>query len=226
MKKLTLLALLFFSIQIFISCSEEKLNLNIIEKPSIINSSQKTFTSIKINSKHNSNNLIEYGICWSLEPKPTINDYTFIEDKSKKNYITKIEGLLVNTTYYFRSFIKTQKDILYSEEKVFATLPFKNTIWKMLTIYPKNNYKINSEVEFYENNSAKFEELTDNGVRLYKTYGTWSLNGNTLTYIFNGNKPELNKCTYIYTGTLDEMTLSGTYKHVYLSPGTWNAVKL
>lgn len=113
--------------------------------------------------------------------------------------IYNVSNLIANTTYYFKSYVISENGIKYSEEKSVSTLSINDTSWKLSTIHPtSNNFLIYSQVDFLSNKTTKFDELDFPG--LFTTYGSWSLDGDTLTYIWENN--DKNTSTYVYTGTL------------------------
>ena len=100
-----------------------------------------------------------------------------------------------------------------------------DSTWEFKTFYSPNNNLIVSKIDFYSNGTTKFDE-TDLYLQCpgcFITYGTWSLNGNVLTYIWEGNNP--NNSTYVYSGTLSGNTMNGTFTHPSM-PGTFTAENL
>ncbi|MFD0993754.1 hypothetical protein [Tenacibaculum geojense] len=190
----------------------------------ILNNKEETFTSMKIevtSTYEGQNEIIERGIAYSTNTNPTINDNIII--KTNNTYTASIFNLTANTTYHFRAYIKTDDKTTYSDEKTFKTLSLDDTSWKVTTVYPNsNNYEIISQVDFLQNGTTKFDEIDFPGT--YTTLGTWSLNGNNLTYIWEGNNS--NNSTYIYYGVLSGMSIEGTYSHIHLSDGIWSATPL
>jgi hypothetical protein len=234
MKKTIILTSLLLMIQlIFISCQTEEMNDSktpIITSETTNENNEVTYTSIKISGKVTSNDENEistHGICWSTNPNPTINDNKTTETTAKFSSI--IKDLILNTKYYFRIYAIKNSIVSYSTEQTFSTLNLKNTIWKFSTYYPPSpnstGLTIYSRIDFYENNTTRFDEL-DYPLQCpgcFITFGTWSLNGNTITYKWDSNKE--NNQTYVYTGVISGMTMSGSYTHPSF-PGTWNAIPL
>ena len=215
----------------FISCSSNEQTLG-VEQVEIINKTTKenaavTFTTVKINAEIKSNNLSSVssrGVCWSTNPNPTVENN--IATAVNNTFSYTIINLIANTKYYYRIFATTTNGVVYSSNETFTTLTLENTIWKFATYYPPGLYStgitIYSRVDFYENNTTKFDEIGV-GQGYMITYGTWTLNGNTLTYLFEGS--DTNNSTYVYTGVLNGMTMNGAFTHPQ-SPGTWTAAPL
>lgn len=223
MKTLKLLAALLTFTLIACSTTEpiDKTNPSslVITNETNSNNSENTFTSIKINGKITAQNeeILAKGVCWSTNINPTINDKTI--PVTDNNFSTTISNLTIDTKYNFRIFAQTKSGIYYGDNQSFNTLSLRNTKWKFITFYPQNLYTINSIVNFFDNGTTKFDELGA-GAGLFITYGTWTNEGNTVTYIWEGNNP--NNSTYIYRGTISGMTMTGTFTHPS-DPGTWKA---
>lgn len=215
-------------ILILISCS--KTETTEITSPSSIvisnetnsGNSEITFTSIKISGKITPQNeeILTKGVCWSTNINPTINDKTI--SVTDNNFSVTIPNLTMDTKYNFRIYAQTKSGIYYDDNQSFSTLSLKNTNWKFATYYPRNQYTINSVVNFFSNGTTKFDEL-GNTAGLFITYGTWTNEGNVVTYVWEGNNP--NNSTYVYTGTISGLTITGTFTHPG-DPGTWNAVRI
>jgi hypothetical protein len=225
MKKIILssLSIILFTL---VSCSnDEPAGINSISATNETThvNSEITFTTINISGKVISNDgteILSRGVCWSTNPNPTINENLI---NVENNYFTQtISTLIANTTYYLRIFAITANTIIYSENQTFSTLSLDDTIWEFSTYYSPNNFLIESTVNFYENGTTKFDEIGI-GQGYFITYGTWSLNGNILTYRWNSTDPS--NPEYLYTGTISGTTIIGTYTFS-TSPGTWNAIQL
>ncbi len=226
MKKLNhfFLALLMIST---LSCSNDETvdapvtSIPVINSETTVGNSEVTLTTIKISGKVISNGNSEVtsrGVCWSKNPNPTINDNKINE--ASNTFSTTITNLTANTKYYFRVFAINDLGISYGPDQSFSTLSLSDTVWKFSTHYTQNQYTIDSKINFYADGTTKFDEIGP-GQGYFITYGTWSLNGNTLTYIWEGNDPA--NSTYVYTGTLSGMGISGTFTHPS-SSGTWDAI--
>ncbi len=189
---------------------------------------EKTFTSIKISgivSSNGESSNVNSGVCWSVNPNPTIEDNLITENSNEFNIL--VSDLFANTTYYFKTFATNESGTSYSEQQVISTLSLNNTSWKITTIYPnQNNFEIFSRVDFFDDNTTKFDEIDLPGQcpGCFITYGTWSLEGNILTYIWEGS--DSNNSTYTYTGIVNGMSISGDYIHSTQPDGTWSAIEL
>ncbi|WGH74954.1 hypothetical protein P8625_12840 [Tenacibaculum tangerinum] len=219
----TTIFFLFITI-LFSSCNDEENLSKELVKVSILNNKEVTFTSMEIDvtiTYQSENEIIERGIAWSTTPNPTIDNNTLTE--TANTFTSFITDLTVNTAYFFRAYITNSNGTVYSEEKSFKTLSFDNTRWKITTVYPdSNDYEIVSQVDFFEDGTTKFDELGTPGV--YITYGSWSLNGNNLTYIWEGE--DANSSTQVYTGVISDLRIQGTYTHIHRSDGPWSATPM
>jgi hypothetical protein len=222
--------ILVFSLVItFISC--ETSDDSVIRNTSVSiettnENAEKTYTTIKIKGTvrfDGGSSIINRGICWSTEPNPTIENSSII--KTNNNFSSTINNLLANTSYYFRTFATNELGTSYSEQQKISTLSLNNTSWEFTTIY-QNNFEIFSKINFYDDNTTKFDEMDLPGQcpGCFITFGTWSLEGNNLTYIWEGSDSTIS--TYVYTGILNGMNISGTYTHSSEPNGIWNAIEL
>lgn len=67
--------------------------------------------------------LLERGVCWSLTPNPTINDFSVQALQVDTGiYHMGLSGLMPLTTYYIRSYATNSYGIGYSEEQTLTTL--------------------------------------------------------------------------------------------------------
>lgn len=221
MKNLILFTTAFFYF-FTVSCSNEEVEKN--ETMTIINktnneNSENTFTSNRISGSITTENseIVMRGICWSKNQNPTINDANIKLEENNFSYV--IEKLTANTTYYYRIFAINNQGIKYGDNSSFKTLSFSNTNWKFGSLHTRENFLIESKVNFYSNGTTKFDEIGP-GQGFFITNGTWSLNGNQITYIWSGNQPE--NSTYVYNGIISGMTITGTFSHPSV-PGTFTA---
>ncbi|WP_310555003.1 hypothetical protein [Flavobacterium sp.] len=225
MKKLNLLFIGILLISIVSCNSDEPITATtpIVNNETTSANAEITFTTIKISGKiipNGNNEVSSRGVCWSTNPNPTINDGR--KNEISNTFSSTISDLTVNTKYYFRIFAITNSGISYGENQAFNTLSLSDTNWQFTSVYSPDNYIIESTINFNGDNTTKFDEM-GSGQGYFITYGTWALNGNTLTYIWEGNNP--NNSTYVYTGTLSGMTITGNFTHP-TTPGTWRAIQL
>ncbi len=70
-----------------------------------------------------SEQILAYGHCWSTDAEPTIDDgHTDLGTPSYPGeYSSRATGLLINTVYYYRSYVKTARDIYYGTVEEFTT---------------------------------------------------------------------------------------------------------
>lgn len=186
-----------------------------------------TFTSIKIKGKivpDSDSSIMFRGVCWSTSPNPTINSNN---KREETNLFTSIfTDLTANTVYYFRVYaITNNAEVVYSPQQTFSTLSLNNTSWKFTTVYPnQNNAEIYSKVNFNSNNTTVFDEMDYPGQcpGCFITNGTWTQDGNEVTYIWEGSDPD--SSTYVYHGVLSGMTMTGSYEHMNEPDGNWSAI--
>ena len=62
------------------------------------------------------------GVCWSLSPNPTINDFKTVDGAGEGSFLSEIKNLLPNTTYYLRAYGTNSAGTGYGTEYTFTTL--------------------------------------------------------------------------------------------------------
>ena len=67
-----------------------------------------------------------------------------------------------------------------------------------------NNYP--GDVDFFADGTTKWDEPSNPG--LYTTLGTWSVSGDALSYLFQGDPQAL---SYIFSATVNGNSMSGVF---------------
>ena len=62
------------------------------------------------------------GVCWSFKPNPTINDSTTKNAAGTGEFISKINNLIADTTYYMRAYATNSDGTAYGLKVTFKTL--------------------------------------------------------------------------------------------------------
>ncbi len=62
------------------------------------------------------------GLCWSMEPTPTIENDTTLDGTGVGAFTSNITGLIGGITYYVRAYAVNEIGITYTDEKQFTTL--------------------------------------------------------------------------------------------------------
>lgn len=224
---LTLLSISFLLITV--SCNDtDNLQENL---PIAINTTTEenleiTYTTIKISGEVKSldeNEIINQGICWSINPNPTIYDNVTTENT---NIFSKtISDLTANTTYHFKIYASNINGTAYSEEISYTTSSLVGTTWDFLLVHDPTNPNEHfgywhADVTFNEDGTTVYDEPDFPGT--YTTYGTWSLDENTLSYDLDSSDDS--NTIYQFTGTLIKNSMEGTYSFGSENK-TWSATK-
>jgi hypothetical protein len=97
----------------------------LLPQVSTVEVSEVTFSTATCLGNVSSNGgleLTERGVCWGLEPYPTINIHHTVADGTETgNYTVTIIGLAANTTYHVRCYATNEKGTSYGEELTFTT---------------------------------------------------------------------------------------------------------
>ena len=67
--------------------------------------------------------VIEKGVCWSINEHPTLDNYFKVAGTGVGEFSVQIEGLTPGTTYYVRAFATNSVGTAYGDEVTFETLP-------------------------------------------------------------------------------------------------------
>ena len=104
------------------ACSEDEDYSTIVEIQSG-NLKAVTYDSAKFSGKVVSGNAKEIGVCWSLNPNPTVNDSSVGMGNKNRTFDYTITGLQEGTQYYVRAWARTSDDtVVYGEEKTCVTM--------------------------------------------------------------------------------------------------------
>lgn len=113
---------LFFVLAILASsCSEDPPPAlpELTTKP--ITSASSTATAGGIITSFGDLPIIERGVEWSINPLPSEEDSTVISDADAESFDVEIGRFKAETTYYVRSYVKTQSQTVYGQQETFTT---------------------------------------------------------------------------------------------------------
>ena len=122
--------------------------------------------------------LTNYGVCWSKGNNPTLDDDYTSKVGSKSTFITSLNSLSVNTTYYVRSFATNTSGTAYGNELIFTTYKLNavtdidENYYNVVTIGDQTWMAENLKVTHYPD-GRKIPLITDSS--------TWSHLGNNNT---------------------------------------------
>ncbi|NRS88865.1 hypothetical protein HNQ02_001783 [Flavobacterium sp. 7E] len=220
MKKITLKTFLFSLLFISFACSnDEEIVTPTVSNDTTVENANINYTSITITgnvSNEGSSEVISRGVCWSESPNPTIT-----EDKTSENsnaFVSIITELKANTTYYFRTYATSDAGTSYSTENSFTTLTIVGTTWDFTVIYDEDT-TWHANVTFNADGTTVYDEPESPGI--YTTYGTWTMDGNILTYIMDSEYDY-----YHFTGTVNKQAMNGTFTFQNEPDKNWVAVKI
>src|SRR5258706_116845 len=67
------------------------------------------------------------GVCWSVNPNPTISDSKTIDGGGTGTFVSNITGLTSGTTYHLRAYATNSVGTAYGNEVVFTSIPISIT---------------------------------------------------------------------------------------------------
>jgi uncharacterized protein (TIGR02145 family) len=133
MKKYIIQNLLLFAITVltFTNCTTDEPKPNENKGPDMPELTTKPITEISTNTavsggivvKNDGSNILETGICWSLEQNPTISDSITKLKVLSGEFTASLRNLLADKTYYVRAFATNYDGTAYGNELSFKTLP-------------------------------------------------------------------------------------------------------
>jgi hypothetical protein len=112
----------------------------------------------------NGSEILEKGICWSLNQNPNVYSATRKSESESLNFSCTAEGLFPYTRYYYKAYARSEEGIGYSSESSFRTNPG-------LPVVSRNN------VLDVRRNSVKIVGNLDvlNDTSVFRTGVVWSV---------------------------------------------------
>ena len=221
MKK-SLLTILLLNFVLLQSCTKETPipakvtpTLTISEIPD----SDVTFTSLSLNGNVNpeKETVVERGVCYSTNPDPKVTDNKLTA--LTNTFKIEVKDLAVNTKYYFRVYVTTSTETIYSKEQTKNTRSLAGTTWNVAFVHYNANSTVNwnADVTFNANGTTKYDEPANPG--MYLMLGTYMVTGNSIDYKMGPpNDPGYN-----LIGKVNGKAMSGTYGGSPTKPNTWSA---
>ena len=113
--------LIILSIIIIISSCTKYDELPVVKTIEVSNITSDAFNCGGIITISGGSDIINYGLCWSTNPKPTIKDFTKSSNKGETNFTDSVTGLTPNTNYYVCAFASNKNGTSYGEVKKITT---------------------------------------------------------------------------------------------------------
>jgi uncharacterized protein (TIGR02145 family) len=93
----------------------------IIETTAVSKLTESTVETGGLISSDEGNVVTKRGVCWSASPNPTISDNITNDAAGTGAYVSKIDGLSPNTTYYLRAYATNKGGTAYGLQVTFTT---------------------------------------------------------------------------------------------------------
>lgn len=147
--------------------------------------------------------VLDYGHCWGTSQTPTIegDHSSYGAAEREVSFTSELTGLLINTTYYFRSYVRTARAVYYSTTYEFSTLNDASVVVSDgLTMYITSN----STPRAYEWTGRAPDLTVSSGV----TYATSNKpSGTKAAFSFNGSSaymlsPNYNPISGVSSGSI------------------------
>lgn len=170
---------------------------------SILDSVNNLETTCKSEVVFSPSQLIQRGVCWSINPEPKIesNNYT-IDFNSTKIVESKVKNLLLGKTYYIRSYIINNEGTFFGN-----TLTF-NTIGKITNLKCNSVVNIGSVIAKYPAYATSFKltyEGGDGGGYNNQTVSSTGITGLTATLAAGVFAKGIGTLTYTIIGNTSEI---------------------
>lgn len=183
-----------------------------IEKPEVETGSEEevTYYTAKLSGSIvalGSEEILAHGHCWSTRESPTLEDsYTNLgKAEGEGTFTSQAQGLLINTTYYYRAYVTTKHGVYYGLSQEFATLQDASVVVQDgLKMYITTSEQILA----YDWTGAAHDLIVSNGI----TYNTSNKPAGTHAAIsFNGTSG------YLYSKKINPLSgLSGGSMNFWL----------
>ncbi|HEY6915650.1 MAG TPA: fibrobacter succinogenes major paralogous domain-containing protein [Paludibacter sp.] len=142
------------------------------------------------------NQITSRGVCWSTNPNPTIADSITKDAAGTGRFVSKINSLLPNTTYYLRAYATNKKGTGYGLQETFTTKSL-GLLTKQITEITLNSAKTGGNIEIPGDSSS----IIERGI-------CWSTQASPTIQNF---KSANGKGTGEFTCTLTELTANTIY---------------
>ena len=120
--------IVFLTISAFLllQCREEETPIAEVSVLDVAYLTQNSmFVNVLIENIRPAENILELGVCWSFQQKPTIENDHFGNNQLLLDFYTlydlPISGLKAGSSYYLRPYAATQDEIVYGEETTIRT---------------------------------------------------------------------------------------------------------
>lgn len=175
----------------------------VIDSITNVRAFKSSISSKVINDGGDPNSIIQIGVCWSTSPNPTINDSITNDIGQLNSYVSNPKNLNPNTTYYVRSYAKTNIGIVgYSSQ-----LSFKTRDGNLIVILDST-----FEIMAY-NAKASSKIIDDGGLDIISKGICWSTSPNPL--IINDTSILYENNTGIFINNLKNLSPNTLY---YIRP--------
>ena len=140
----------------------------------------------------------ERGICWSTTQNPDINDSKTTDGTGSGTFVSLINGLTANTTYYVRAYATNSEGTGYGNEISFKSNPIETAT---LTTSVVSSVSITTAVSGGNITDEGSSEVTARGV-------CWSTTQNPL---ITGNKTNDGEGPGVFISNIEGLTANTTY---------------
>lgn len=138
------------------------------------------------------------GVCWSLNPNPTILDERTIDTATKGIFTSSMTSLIAETTYYIRAYATNEEGTAYGNQLTFKTL--QKTLSVLQTTLPNN---------ITENSATCGGSVTSDGNSTILSRGIcWSTKANPTT---SDNKISVGSGIGTFSTGLTGLSIGTTY---------------
>lgn len=103
------------------------------------------------------------GICWSTTPNPTIFNTHTIDGSGLGAFVSYLEGLTENTTYYVRAYATNDAGTSYGDEIIFTTELMVGSLPGLFSINDNQHIRFSKgNLQYIGNTSSPYWKFADN----------------------------------------------------------------
>jgi hypothetical protein len=84
--------------------------------------------------------ILSRGVCWSIDPEPTVIDSVTIDGKGPGTYVSSVTLLLANKSYYLRAYATNSTGTGYGSQILFSTKEYDSVNLKYVDIDPDTTF--------------------------------------------------------------------------------------
>ena len=157
---------------------EKSFTTKTIVKPTVTTSPITNITTSSAtgggNVTNDGNDTVTRGICWSINPNPTVNDNHASGGTGTGSFTVDMTGLIVNTTYYVRAYATNSAGTSYGSEVSFFTQgAFFSVSSSKTVVFSRSNLQYKASTNTWRFAEQPYDCIGDNNGSISSSYTGW-----------------------------------------------------